>query len=306
MSVQRKQLGQKLILGVLLVCIAALTAFSYLNYIETEEKVSFLENAKGMIVEDLKEIETDLETLARENESHIEEIDYSRRRIALLLDSIEHMEVDYQILGRYRRELAAMREENKQLKRLTDSIQRQNYLLSREIDSTNLRYIELERYSNALKSENEDLTQFTDSLINENIQLAARVKGGNLLNVSSLEGTAYKVRSNGKVLETDRVAKTERLRACFNLAPTTLIKPGEREFYLQFIDPKKRILGKKDFNMIGNKKLIYSKKIVVDYENKPMGICDYIIVDDLQDAGEYRVNLFYGENLIASSVFTLK
>ncbi|TRZ45832.1 hypothetical protein [Robertkochia solimangrovi] len=306
MSAQRKQLGQKIILGVLLICIVALTAFSYFNYIESEEKVSFLENAKGMIVEDLEEIQHDLSNLAEENESHIQEIEQSRRRISLLLDSIKRMEVDYQILGRYRRELAEMRKENKYLHQLADSIQRQNYLLSREIDSTNLKYIELERYSQALKSTNEDLTQFTDSLISENIQLTAKVKGGAAVGVTNLRGMAYKVRTNGKVVITQRVNRAERLRVCFNIAPNTLLQPGEREFFVQFINPRNQILGSRDFKMFNNKKLIYSKKVVIDYDNKPLEICDYIIVKDMEEPGDYRVNVFYEENLLASSVFKLK
>lgn len=306
MREQKKQLGQKIILGILLLCIAGLTVFSYLNYIQSEEKVSFLENARGMIVDDLKEIQLDLNKLAKENEGHVEEIEQNRRRISLLLDSIRFLEVDYQILGRYRKELAEIRNENRTLHRMNDSIRKQNFLLSREIDSTNLRFIELERYSQALKSANDNLSQFNDSLINENIQLAARVKGGHSVIITGLKGSAYKVRSNGKVLETNKVGQTERLRACFNLATNTLVKPGEMEFYLQFINPDNQIVGSGDFEVFGGQKLVYSKKIVLDYNNKPLGICDYIIVKDLDVSGEYRVNLFQRESLLASAVFTLK
>lgn len=305
MSATKKQLGQKIILGILLLCIAALTLFSYFNFVESKEKVSFLENAKGMIVEDLQHIQTDLNKLAQENEAHIKEIEYSRKRIALLIDSISLLEVDYQILGRYRRELAEIRKENKHLHELADSVQQQNILLSKEVDSTKLRYIELERYSNALKSANENLTQFNDSLIHENIALSRRIDKDPSLLISTLSGMAYKVRSNGKVIETNRVSRAERLRVCFNIAPGTLIKPGEREFYVQFIDPNNNILGQQQSLDFGDKKLVYSKKIVIDYNNKPLGICDYIIVKDMEAAGEYRINVFYNENLLASSTFKL-
>jgi hypothetical protein len=306
MSSQKKQTGQKIVLGVLLLCIIALTGFSYFNYIQTEEKVSFLENARGMIMDDLEEIESDLSGLAKENEAYSKEIETSRRRIALLMDSIRRMEVDYQILGRYRKELASIRDENRKLHRMLDSVRRQNFLLAQEIDSTRLRYTELERYSEALKITNEDLSQFTDSLINENIQLTAKVKGSAALTVSALEGSAYRVRSNGKAVKTTRLNSAERLRACFNLAPNTLLQPGEKVFYLQFVDPRNEILGPHEVNNLNNKKLIYSKKVVIDYGNRPMNICDYIVVSNLQHEGNYRVNVFYGENLLASSVFVLK
>ena len=306
MSSQKKQIGQQIVLGVLLLCIIALTGFSYFNYIQTEEKVSFLENAKGMIMDDLREIESDLDGLAEENEAYAREIESSRRRITLLMDSINRMEVDYQILGRYRRELASIRVENRKLHKTLDSVRMQNLLLAQEIDSTKLRYTELERYSEALKIANEDLTQFTDSLINENIQLTAKVKGSAALSVSSLKGSAYKVRSNGKAIKTSRVTSAERLRACFNLAPNTLLQPGEKVFYIQFVDPSNEILGQGAVDNVNAKKLAYSKKLVIDYENRPMNICDYIVVENLTRQGNYRVNVFYGENLLASAVFSLK
>ena len=306
MSSQKKQIGQKIVLGVLLLCIIVLTGFSYLNYIDTEEKVSFLENAKGMIMDDLEEIESDLDVLAEENDAYAREIESSRKRIALLMDSIERMEVDYQILGRYRKELAAIRMENRKLHQVLDSVRFQNLLLAKEIDSTKLKYTELERYSEALEIANEDLTQFTDSLINENIQLTAKVKGSAALSVSGLKGSAYKVRSNGKAVKTSRMSSADRLRACFNLAPNTLLQPGEKVLFLQFVDPKNEILGEVENGANGGEKLIYSKKIVIDYENRPMNICDFIVVKDLQNGGNYRVNVFYGESLLSSSVFTLK
>ncbi|THD69521.1 hypothetical protein E7Z59_04110 [Robertkochia marina] len=306
MSSQKKQIGQKIVLGVLLLCIIALTGFSYLNYIETEEKVSFLENAKGMIMDDLEEIESDLDGLAKENDAYANEIQTSRRRIALLMDSIKRMEVDYQILGRYRKELATIRMENRRLHAVLDSVRFQNALLNQEIDSTRLRYSELERYSEALEIANEDLTQFTDSLINENIQLTAKVKGSKALTITALKGSAYKVRSNGKAVKTTRLSSAERLRACFNIAPNTLLQPGEKVFFLQFVDPENEILGPAAKGSEGGDQVFYSKKVVIDYENRPMNICDFIVVDGLQNPGNYRVNVFYEESLLATSVFTLK
>ncbi|MBL7471940.1 hypothetical protein [Robertkochia sediminum] len=305
MSSQKKQIGQKIVLGVLLLCVIALTGFSYLNYIETEKKVSFLENAKGMIMDDLEEIEDDLEGLARENDSYAREIESSRKRITLLMDSIKRMEVDYQILDRYRRELASIRKDNRELKETLDSVRRQNALLVQEVDSAKLRYTELERYSEALKIANEDLSQFTDSLINENIQLTAKVKGSAALSISALEGTAYRVRNNGKAVKTSKFHNAERLRVCFNLAPNTLLQPGDKVFYIQFVDPKENVLGQSDGGADTSGELPYSKKVVIDYENRPMNICDYIVVNDLQYPGNYRVNVFYGNNLLASSLFTL-
>jgi hypothetical protein len=215
------------------------------------------------------------------------------------------MEVDYQILGRYRRELAAIRNENRELRRTLDSVRLQNALLAQEVDSAKLRYTELERYSEALKIANEDLSQFTDSLINENIQLTAKVKGSAALSISALEGTAYRVRSNGKAVKTSRLKSAERLRVCFNLAPNTLLQPGDKVFYIQFEDPEGNVLGQTAGGAETAGEVAYSKKVVIDYENRPMNICDYIVVNDLQYPGNYRVNVLYDNNLLASSLFTL-
>lgn len=306
MSRQKKQLGQKIILGALFACIFSLTLFSYFNYMESEEKVTFLENEKVMIVEDLQLIQSDFDSLATDNELYKAEIDKTRTRIDGLLDSIRTMKMDYNMLHRFRKELIGLRKENKNLHRITDSINQINVLLSREIDSTKLKVVALTRYSRQLEKANEKLTSVTDSLETENVNLARKITGEKVMRVSGLEGTAFKIKTNGKVILTNRVSRTDRLRACFNISPNTLLEAGERIFYLQFIDPENNILGDGNVTSIKGRPLLYSKKVVVDYNNNPLSICDYIIPGEIKEKGDYRVNIYYEDELMATSTFQLK
>ncbi|UNZ00096.1 hypothetical protein MQE36_07070 [Zhouia spongiae] len=305
MSVQNKQLGQKAILIALFVCIIVLTGFSYYNYMESEEKVSFLQNEKSMIIQDLEQIQADLSNLSDENDVNHEVIINNKKRISLLIDSIRILEVDYNLLHKYRRELLMLRSENRILHRKLDSVRRENILLTKEIDSTKLRLVELTRYSNTLKKSNERLSDFSDSLINENIELS-RELNKSPIKIANLNASAYKERTNGRMLLTNRVSKTDRLRVCFVVLPNTLLQEGEQVFYVQFTDPDGMILGDSQAVDFNGKEIIYSKKIVVPFENSPLSVCDFIVVNRLENAGDYMVNVFHEAYLLASSDFELK
>ncbi|ETN93774.1 hypothetical protein SAMN04487906_0143 [Zhouia amylolytica] len=305
MSVQNKQLGQKAILIALFVCIIVLTGFSYYNYMESEEKVSFLQNEKSMIIQDLEQIQADLSNLSEENDVNNEVIRENKQRITLLIDSIKVLEVDYNLLHKYRRELLLLRNENRGLHRELDSVRRENILLAKEIDSAKLRLVELTRYSNTLKKSNEQLSDFSDSLISENIELSKELNKAPI-KIASLKASAYKERSNGRMLLTNRISKTDRLRVCFVVLPNTLLQEGEQIFYVQFTDPDGTILGNNKTIDLNGKEVVYSKKIVVPFENSPLSVCDFIVVNELVDAGNYIVNVYHESNLLASSNFELK
>lgn len=289
----------------LFVCIIALTGFSYFNYMESEEKVSFLQNEKSMIIQDLEQIQADLTNLSKENDVNQDVIDSNQKRIAMLIDSIKVLEVDYTLLHKYRRELLTLRDENRDLHRNLDSVRRENIALNREIDSTKLRLVELTRYSNTLKKSNERLSSFSDSLIHENIQLSKALNKP-VINIVELKATAYKERSNGRMLLTNKVSKTDRLRVCFVVLPNTILQAGEQVFYVQFISPKGNVLGNNRSVLVNNKEIVYSKKVVVPFENAPLSVCDFIIVNNLEKVGNYRVNVYHQDNLLASSNFELK
>lgn len=306
MSAQSNQLGQKIILGSLFTCIVVLTGFTYYNYQESADKVSFLEKEKSLIINDLNVIKADLDSLSAEAGTFKTNVEASKARISRLLDSLKTVKVDYDLLHRYRKELMALREDNYQLQRISDSITQRNLLLTKEIDSANLKLVEALRYGKSLEKTNEQLSKTKDSIAKQNDNLYKKIKKEATIRVAGLEATSYTLRKNGKLTITNRANKSNRLRACFNIVPNSLIEAGDQVFYLQFSDPKNHVIGGKNETYINGKLLIYSKMVIINYKNSPLSVCDYIIPETTLPEGNYQVNLFNNEYLLASTSFSLK
>ncbi|NER14476.1 hypothetical protein GWK08_13565 [Leptobacterium flavescens] len=307
MKPQNKQLGQKIILGALFLAIATLISLTYFNYMESGEKVAFLANEKEMIIKDLKQMQESFGELTDAKGKIADEIKANRERITTLLDSLDLLEVDYNILQTYRGELSVMRKENERYRKIIDSIQYENLLLEREIDISNLKISELSEYTEALKDTNSVLSNYKDSLMTANSELTDKITEGSILNIYNLRGVSYKSRSNGRVAPTSRAAKTDLIRTCFVILPNRLLKNLSNDIYIQIIDAKNNVLGEKKTIHFDNEVLTYSKKVAVKIKDQPLDVCDYITTDgNSMSKGNYIVNVFYNEKLLATSTFQLK
>ena len=295
MDEQKNRSGQKVVLGALIISILALIAISYYNYSESEEKIAFLKSEKAMLIEDLTNIRTDFDDLSKNNEANLKEIETNKVRIQSLIDSVNALDVDYNALRKFRKEMTILRKENQQLRRAVDSITQENLTLYREIDSTNLKIVELTAVSDTLLVNNA-------KLLEENEKLK-----GDALTLTELNGSSYKVRANGKVSSTNRANRTERIRACFTVVPLRITEEVQKEFYIQFLDPKNNLLGDKGTAKVGDGQIEYSKKTLVFVDNKPLSVCDYIIVNkDLLGVGKYTINVYDDIKLITTTTFELK
>ena len=295
MNEQKNRSGQKIVLGALIISILALIAISYYNYSESEEKIAFLKSEKAMLIEDLTNIRTDFDDLSKNNEANLKGLQANKERIQGLIDSIKTLDVDYNTLRRYRNEMAGLRKENQRLRRVVDSVTQENLSLYREIDSTNLKIVELTAVSDTLFMNNQ-------KLLEENEKLK-----GDALTLADLNGSTYKVRANGKVSSTNRANRTERMRACFTVVPLRITEETQKEFYIQFLGPDNKLLGDVQKATIGETEIEYSKKTPVYVDNKPLSVCDYIITNkDLLKSGKYTINIYDDIKLITTSTFELK
>lgn len=302
-----KEQAQKIILIVLFVSIGTLIFVTYLNYRESGKKATFLADEKEMIINDLRQMQESFDELSETKGVVVEEIKNNRERISILLDSINLMQVDYKVLQHYHRELAVLRKENRRYREMIDSISYQNRLLEIEIDSSRLRISELSSYSESLRDTNSVLSNYKDSLLSVTSKLTDKISSGSIVTIYKLKGSAFKFRSQDRIVETNRASKAERLRVCFTVLPNKLLQGIKQEIYLQIIDPKNNVLGERKRVRFNNEVLSYSKIIEIDVADKPIDVCDFIIapVNNTLE-GLYRVNLFYEEKLLANTTFELK
>ncbi len=113
---------------------------------------------------------------------------------------------------------------------------------------------------------------------------------------------------SNNIVETKRFSNTEQIKVCFTLLENKAALKGNKDVYIQIINPKSRVLSKNGaFVEFGDKSLYYSAKTNVFYENENLDVCVFV-GSNKNDVvkGDYELNIFSGTNLIGNTVFSLK
>ena len=175
--------------------------------------------------------------------------------------------------------------------------------------------------NNALKSANQSLTtqrdstvavsgeqkKFIDTLASQNQKLANTVERGSKLSITNLKTQAFKERSSGKQVETEKASRANRLKVSFTIAANEIAKSGEKKYYVQIIDSNNNVIGQKKTEVFGSQILTYSFTSTVVYNNKNTDVVETLVTnEDELTKGSYFVNIFDKGDLVSKTSFTLK
>ncbi|MFD0799437.1 hypothetical protein ACFQZJ_18335 [Maribacter chungangensis] len=280
------------LLGVVLLGTIIYTVSLYQDKKKTEKD---LISEKELVVEDLNSLKSEYDKAILESNATNEELVSARDNIARYIDSVKTMKADISSLSRYRRQVDVLKAERAKLLKQVDSLQRSNTAIAMQRDST---FVELEKQ-----------TVFNDSLVVQNTSLAQAVERGSALNLSKISVDAVRERNSGKLSSTTRARATDKFKICFTIADNVIAEAGDREFYLEALDPQGNVVGE-SMSMTNDNgaSITYSKSTSFYFENKSLDICDYLNkpAGDFQK-GQYMVNV-YDDNLklLGTSQFTLK
>ena len=283
----------KILVGVLSVLLIGLAVYTVTLYNDSKSTVSSLEKQKVEIETELEELIANYDEVIEDNELKDRDLLAARERIEILLDSVKDSEANVALIQRYKIEVGRLKNERKALFRKADSLIAVNNRLVVERDST----------SNALSQ----TIKVVDSVNMENEALSETVKRAAVVNATDLRGEAVIVRNSGKVVDTRRSSRADKVRACFQLAPNVVAEPGDRTFFVQIINPRNNILGEKGIHKYENGILNYSKSVNVYYENEELDVCTMVDAkeEDLVE-GRYIINVFDGGRQIATTTMELK
>ena len=283
----------KVLIGILSVLLIALAVYTVTLYNDSQTKVSGLEQQKTEIENELEELITNYDDVIQDNELKDNDLLAARERIEVLLDSVKDAEANIGLIQRYKVELGRLKTERKALFRKADSLIAANNRLVIERDST----------STILN----ETIKVVDSVNMENLALSETVAKGAAVRATDVRGEAVIVRNSGKIVDTRRSSRADKIRACFQLAPNVIAEAGERTLFVQVINPKNNLLGEKATHTYENGILNYSKSVTVYYENESLDVC--AMVDAKEEdlvAGRYVINVFDGGNQIATTTMMLK
>jgi len=150
----------------------------------------------------------------------------------------------------------------------------------------------------------EDTKNFTKTLVGQNEELSKTIEKGSKLSVLNLKTAAYKLKSSGKEIETEKARRADILKVSFTIAENSIAKTGDKTYYVQIIDSKNNVLGKKETENFGDMSLTYSFITTVKYENKTVQVTENLNGKDFEK-GTYFVNVFDKQELVSKSSFTL-
>ncbi|MEZ4858522.1 MAG: hypothetical protein R2781_06895 [Flavobacteriaceae bacterium] len=283
----------KVLIGVLTALLIALGVYTVSLYNDSKNTVAGLEKQKSEIETDLEELIVEYDELIKDNELKDKDLIAARERIEVLLDSVKTAEANVALIQRYKIEIGRLKDERKLLFARADSLIQSNRMLAVEIDSA--------------KTMINETIKIVDSVSQENLAMTETIKKGSIVKAIDLRGEAVIVRSSGKIVDTRRASRADKVRACFTLTPNIVAQKGDRLLFVQVINPNNNLLGDKASVEFENGMLNYSTSTKVFYEQEELDVCVLVNAkeEDLID-GRYVINVFDGPTQVATTTMELK
>ena len=283
----------KILIGLLVVLLVSLAGYTYTLIQQNKETVLFLEADKAEVQKELEALVVSYNEILQDNKLKDKDLIAARDRIIVLLDSVKDYKANLSIITRYKAQVRGLKNERTQLFKRADSLLVVTQRLAIEKDSTTAVLVKT--------------IKVVDSVTTANTQLFNSLEKGALIGISNLDATAIIVRKGGKIKETKRATRADKIRVCYTIAPNTLAQAGDRVLYVQVINPDNNIIGDKSNITFGQDLLTYSKSESVFYENQALDVCA-IVGTAGQDVlkGLYTINIFDAQRQIGSTTLMLK
>lgn len=243
---------------------------------------------KDLVMKDLQDLKATYDAAIAENTSMSEELIKERDKVVSLMNDISKSKGD---VSKYKSQYLKLESNMKVLMAENETLKKQNTVLTTQRDSTIVVLGESKKYNEVLVGQNEELSK--------------TVEKGSKLTVLNMKTAAYKIRSSGKQVETDRAGRVDVLRISFTIAENQIAKSGDKDYYVQVIDSKNNVLGNKQTVSFGEKSLTYSFITTVKYENKTVQVSQDLPGKDFAK-GTYFVNVFDKDELVSKTNFTLR
>lgn len=258
---------------------------------ETSTSLTTTISEKDQVIADLEALKVTYDQAIAENTELSDELKAEREKVVQLLDEVKKSNASVASLSGYKKRYQELEVKFNQLIKENEELKKQNEYLAQTIDST----------QTVLVGERE----YTQTLLGQNEELAKIVDEASKLSIQNLKTGAYKVKSSGKEVETERARRADILKVQFTIAENKVAKKGDKSYYVQIIDSKMNVLGDKQTINFGEQTLTYSFITTVNYNNSSVNISENLKGDNFEK-GLYHVHIFDGKELVASQSFTLK
>jgi hypothetical protein len=293
MNIEENNNKFKVIAGVLALSLVVLAVYTGKLYNDNKDTITILKSEKFEIESDLEHLIADYNKVIQDNEIKDKELIEAKKRIAALLIRVKDSEANIALIKRYRNEIGRLKDERSLLFKRADSLIAVNKLVVAERDNA---FLELDKTK-----------KFADSISKKNQVLSDKIKTGSVVQAINLRGSGVIIKNNGKITDTQRSRRANKIRICFALAANEIAEKEDKLLYIQVINPKNNLLGEREVLNFENGTLNYSISTKVFYEKEELDVC--VLVNSKEEdllKGLYNINVFDGSTLIATSKMILK
>ncbi len=257
----------------------------------TQESFVKVTDEKGKVLDQLATLKATYDEAIAENTSISDELISERDKVVKLMDDVKKSKGDVAALSQYKQKFLGLQTKMNSLMVQVDDLTKKNGVLTTQRDSTVTVLGESKKYN--------------EMLVGQNEELAKTVEKGSKLSIVNLQTSAYKMRSSGKQIATEKATRADVLKISFTIAENSIAKSGDKTYYVQVIDSKNNVVGEKKTVTFDDKTLTYSFETSVKYENKSVNVTQDLMGKDFEK-GSYFVNVFDKSELVSKTSFTLK
>lgn len=281
----------KAVIAVLAVLLVGSLVYIFKLSSDTEKVQTVLTTTvseKDSVLKDLEELKSTYDAAIAENTSMSDELIQERDKVVGLMDEVKKSKGD---LSAFKAKMNLLQNKMVALMAENEGLKNQNVVLKTQRDSTAVVLDESKKYN--------------QSLVGQNDELAKVVEKGAKLTVVNIQSSAYKVKSSGKEIATDKARRTNMLKISFTIAGNEIAQSGDKTYYVQVIDSKNNVLGEKKIISFDGSTLTYSFTSIVKYENKTVQVSENLPGKDFEK-GTYFINIFDKGEVVSKSSFSLK
>jgi regulator of replication initiation timing len=291
MENQKNNSSLKAVIAVLAILLVGSLVYIFKMSSEVEAvhtEITKTSTEKESVMKDLQDLKATYDTAIAENTSMSEELIQERDKVVNLMDELKRTNGS---LSKFKSQIQTLQGHMKVLITENEGLKKQNTTLTVQRDSTVVVLGEAKKFNEVLVGQNEDL--------------AKTVEKGSKLSILNLQTAAYKLKSSGKEIATDKASRADVLKISFTIAENSIAKSGDKDYYVQVIDSKNNVLGDAKTITFGEKELKYSFISSVKYENKTVQVSQDLAGKDFAK-GMYSVNVYDKDQLVSTSSFSLR
>ena len=291
----------RLIIGSLVIAFVVLGSYSYLNYDKLEDYTSYVAQEKKLLENELSEMITRYDKVQVDSESLSIMLEQSKFKIARILDSVKTLQPSAALLDLYRSKIKGLHKEKEKVLGLVSKLKKENERLALKAEKVEQDLLIVKDVSSTLKVKNKGLTSV-------NNKLSKKIEDASHLEIEELNAKAVKRITRKRIVSTDKSHKANKLHVEFTVSKNKFVEEGEKDIYIQILNPNNNVIADEGVVSFGKQSLIYSKKIKLDYKNEDVNL-DAIIIADVDQPlteGVYFVNIFYDNTRLGTTSITLK